>query len=73
MPISAITFDIWETIMIDGSDEPKCHAQGQRSKSEERRYLFWEALNRKAPIDKSLTDSAFDVQEAAFRKAWHDM
>jgi len=73
MPLSAITFDLWETIIIDGSDEPKRDAQGLRSKSEERRYLFWQALSRQLPIDKSIAYAAFDVHEAAFRKAWYGM
>ena len=45
MLLKAITFDIWETIFVDGSDEPKRAAQGMRSKSDERRHLFWSALN----------------------------
>jgi len=73
MPLTAITFDIWETIIIDDSDEPKRAAQGLRSKPDERRHLFWDALNRQTPINKTLTDTAFDVHEAAFRHAWYGM
>ena len=73
MLLKAITFDIWETIFVDGSDEPKRAAQGMRSKSDERRHLFWSALNDQVPLDKALSDAAFDVHEAAFRKAWHGM
>ncbi len=73
MPLTAITFDIWETIIVDDSDEPKRAAQGLRSKPDERRHLLWEMLNRHEPIDKTLTDTAFDVHEAAFRKAWYGM
>ena len=73
MSLKAITFDIWETIFVDGSDEPKRAAQGMRSKRDERRHLFWSVLNDQAPLDKAFSDAAFDVHEAAFRKVWHSM
>lgn len=73
MPISAVTFDIWETILADGSDEPKRAARGLLTKPAARRQTFWETLNRQAPIDKATTDLAFDMHEAAFRKAWHGL
>ena len=73
MVIKAITFDIWETIFVDGSDEPKRAAQGMRSKCDERRYLFWSVLNDQAQLNKAFSDAAFDVHEAAFRKVWHSV
>ena len=73
MPLNAITFDLWDTIIIDGSDEPKRAANGLQSKHEERRSLFWRKLKNQAPIDKSITDAAFDVHEAAFRQAWYGL
>ena len=45
-PLRAITFDLWDTIVHDDSDEPKRKAQGLKTKKEERRHLLWEALNR---------------------------
>ena len=47
--IKAITFDLWDTIVHDDSDEPKRKAKGLRSKKAERRHLLWEALNSQAP------------------------
>ena len=73
MAVNAITFDLWETIIIDGSDEPKRSSRGLRSKHQERRHLFWHALNQQSSIDKSITDAVFDVHEAAFHKTWHDL
>ena len=73
MPLNAITFDLWDTIILDGSDEPKRAARGLQSKHEERRFLFWSKLESQASIDKSITDAAFDVHEAAFRQAWYGM
>ena len=43
--IKAVTFDLWDTMVVDESDEPKRAAQGLRSKRDERRHLVWEALN----------------------------
>lgn len=70
--IQAVTFDLWDTIVFDDSDEPKRQAQGLRSKREERRYLVWDALNRQAPIDREAVDLAYDVADAAFNTVWHD-
>jgi len=70
--IKAITFDLWDTIVHDDSDEPKRKAQGLRSKKEERRHLLWAALNAEAPIDPSAVTLAYDVADAAFNKTWHD-
>ena len=73
MPLAAITFDIWETILADASDEPKRAGQDLGSKAEVRRQLFWETLSRHVAADKAVTDAAFDMHEAAFRKVWHSM
>lgn len=70
--LKAITFDLWDTIVHDDSDEPKRKAQGLRSKKEERRHLLWEALNREAPIDYATVKLAYDTADAAFNKCWHD-
>lgn len=70
--LKAITFDLWDTIVHDDSDEPKRKAQGLRSKKAERRHLLWEALNRQQPIDEARVSLAYDVGDAAFNRVWHD-
>ena len=65
--VKAITFDLWDTIVYDDSDEPKRSAQGLRSKKSQRRYLLWEALNDLSPIDLQLVESAYDVADATMR------
>ncbi len=70
--IKAISFDLWDTVIHDNSDEAKRAAQGLRSKNEERRYLVWEALNRHEPIAYEIVALAYDVAEAAFNHVWHD-
>ena len=69
--IKAVTFDLWDTIVHDDSDEPKRKAKGLRSKRAERRHLLWEALNRHAPIAEAEVTLAYDVADAAFNRVWH--
>ncbi len=70
--LKAITFDLWDTIVHDDSDEPKRQAQGLRSKKAERRHLLREALNRQAAIAEAAVTLAYDVGDAAFNRVWHD-
>lgn len=72
MAIKAVSFDLWDTIVRDDSDEPKRRAQGLRSKRDERRHLVWEALERSQPIALERVALAYDVADAAFNKVWHD-
>jgi len=68
--IQAITFDLWDTIVHDDSDEPKRKAAGLRSKKDERRHVLWQALNEAQPIDKQAVWLAYDVGDAAFNRVW---
>ena len=70
--IKAISFDFWDTIVADNSDEERRRTQGLRSKKDERRYLTFEALERQQAIRREDVNLAFDVGDAAFDKAWHD-
>ena len=70
--IKAVTFDLWDTIVYDDTDEPKRAAKGLRSKRDERRHLLWDALNDLEPIDQARVDLAYDVADAAFNRVWHD-
>ncbi len=70
--IKAITFDLWDTIVHDDSDEPKRKERGLPTKRDHRRQLLWEALNRHAPIERATVDLAFDVADAAFNKVWRE-
>jgi len=71
-PIGAVTFDLWDCLFHDDSDEPKRAAAGLPTKAKARRDLLHSLLSKHAPIDRALSDLAFDVQDAAFRKVWHD-
>ncbi len=70
MPIKAVTFDFWDTIVEDESDEPKRQAQGLLSKKLERRRLAWAALNAVEAIDQATVDLAYDVTHAASDLVW---
>lgn len=70
--IKAITFDLWDTVIHDDSDEPKRKARGLPTKREERRRLVWRALDEVQPISRETAEVAWDVTEAAFRTVWHD-
>ena len=70
--IKGITFDLWDTMVRDESDEPKRAARGLRPKKAERRHVLWRALNEIEPIDKARVELAYDVADAAFNRVWHD-
>lgn len=72
MTIRAVTFDLWDTIVYDNTDEPKRAAQGLRSKRDERRHLVWEALNSVEPIDLETVVLAYNMMESAFNVVWKE-
>ena len=69
--IKAITFDLWDTLVHDDSDEPKRKARGLLAKKEQRRRVLWEALDRQQAIDAERVSLAYDVADAAFNRVWH--
>ena len=70
--IKAVTFDLWDTIVYDDTDEPKRQAQGLRSKRDERRHLMWEALNRHRPVAIERVVLAYDTADAGFNLVWKE-
>ena len=68
--IKAITFDLWDTMIADETDEPKRAAQGLPPKPRARRELMHAALIRHGPIDYDTLAMAYDVTDAAFNKVW---
>ena len=70
--ISAVTFDLWDTIIIDESDEPKRVEKGLSSKYLTRRELVWKFLGEHEPISRELVDVAYAAADAAFRKVWYN-
>ncbi len=70
--IKAVTFDLWDTIFIDDSDEPKRKAAGRLSKKEERRQLVFEYANKHKNVTKELVNSIYNTVDASFNKVWHE-
>ncbi len=69
--VRAISFDLWDTVFADDSDEPKRKELGLAPKPVERRDLVHRFLSRHAPIDRALVTCAYDTTDAAFRQVWH--
>jgi len=70
--IRAITFDLWDTVIVDDSDEPKRKAMGLASKKVTRRKLVREFLEKHEPIDQEKVNLAYDTADAAFRVVWYE-
>jgi putative hydrolase of the HAD superfamily len=71
-PLKAVSFDLWDTLVDDDSDEPKRREKGLRSKPEERRHLLWESLNRQQEVPLGEVSAAFDAADDAFNQAWKE-
>jgi putative hydrolase of the HAD superfamily len=71
MSIRAVTFDLWDTVLVDDSDEPKRRQKGLLPKPEERRRLVLEFLQKHRPISKEEVDAAYDAVDQAFNHDWH--
>jgi len=69
--IRVVSFDLWDTVFADDSDEPKRKQQGLPPKPIERRDLVHHFLSRHVPIDRVLVNCAYDTVDSAFRQVWH--
>ncbi len=68
--LKAVSFDLWDTIIDDESDEPKRLAQGLRPKPAERRHRLWQVLGRHQPLSLEEVSGAYDSADTQFKKAW---
>ena len=72
-PVGAVTFDLWDTVFLDDSDEPKRKAQGLPPKKVERRSLVERFLATSGPaVTREAVDRAYDAVDEVTRKTWHD-
>ncbi|MEM7131566.1 MAG: HAD family hydrolase [Chloroflexota bacterium] len=70
--IEAITFDFWDTIAADDSDESKRLALGLPSKAETRSQLFVQHVTTRYPsISAEEAMSAYGWANERFRQEWH--
>ena len=70
--VLAISFDLWDTLFVDDSDEPVRASRGMRPKKAERPFLLHQTLSRHSPVTLEQVSLAYDVVDAAFRNVWHD-
>ncbi len=70
--IEAITFDLWDTVIQDDSDELDRQERGLRSKYDERRHIVGNLFNAEAAVPFEMAVCAYDAVDAAFNKTWHD-
>ena len=71
MTIRGITFDFWDTIVDDDTDEPKRAERGLPSKAVARRNTFVDEILAHHPaVGCDAAVAAFDHAQAAFRHHW---
>ena len=72
--IKAITFDFWDTLVFDDSDEPKRAARGLGSKAETRLQLLTAEIRQRHPaITPEQVEAAFVVANGRFRHYWKNL
>jgi putative hydrolase of the HAD superfamily len=70
--IEAVTFDFWDTIAVDDSDEPKRRRLGLPSKADARVELFVAHIGRRHPeIAPQRAADAYRQANERFRHDWH--
>ena len=62
--ILGLTFDFWDTLVVDDSDEDVRRAQGLLPKVEARRLLFWEEIERAYDVQIAKEDALAALAEA---------
>ncbi len=70
--IKGITFDLWDTVFVDDSDELKRRVAGRLTKYDERRQLVYNAVNRASLKAFEEIKTAYDSVDADFRNVWHN-
>jgi HAD superfamily hydrolase (TIGR01549 family) len=71
--IEAITFDFWDTLAIDDSDEVKRAALGLPSKPQARLELFIERVQASYPsVPRAAAEAAYQAANERFRQEWHE-
>jgi len=71
MTVRGITFDFWDTIVDDDTDEPKRADRGLPTKASARRDTFVDEVLRHHPsVGVEAAIAAFDHAQATFRHHW---
>ena len=70
--IKGITFDLWDTVFINDSDEAKRKSAGKPIKSVERRQLVRDYVGKESPVSFELVNCVYSAVDAAYKKVWYD-
>jgi len=73
MTLKVVSFDLWDTLVEDESDEAIRAKRGLRTKRDERRHLVWQALSEIEPIELAHVALAYDTANAGFNLVWKKM
>lgn len=68
--IRAITFDLWDTLVVDDSDEAVRAASGLPTKPEARRQAFVAEVCRHHDLPADVVAEALEAANATFRHQW---
>lgn len=68
--IQAITFDLWDNLVVDDSDEEVRAARGLLSKADQRRKLFVDEVLAHHDLPAEVVNAAFDTMNDRFRHQW---
>jgi putative hydrolase of the HAD superfamily len=71
--VRAVTFDLWDTVFADDSDEPRRLEMGMLPKPRARRELVAEYIGREVPVPRESIEIAYAAADAAFGKVWHEL
>lgn len=70
--IRAVSFDLWDTVFIDDSDEPKRKEQGLPPKQQERNNLVLSMASSYCDTSDEEVEAVYRAVNAAFRKVWYE-
>lgn len=68
--IKAVSFDLWDTLVCDDSDEPVRAARGLASKPDARRALFADEVRAHHDVPEAEAVAAWDAATDWFRHQW---
>lgn len=69
--IKAVTFDLWDTVINDDSDEAIRKQRGLRSKRDERHFLVWSAVSEVSSVSLGTVKEIYEEVNDQFNHVWH--
>jgi len=69
--IKGVTFDLWDTVFIDDSDEPKRAKAGRPTKAEDRRQFVHSFVSKQIDLSLETVSTVYDKVDAEFQHVWH--